>query len=389
MKLRRTRYQNGSLQQSPRKGGDPVWVYRYSERQPDGSSKRRAVTVGPVSHFPTLSAARKAAGHLRIAANEHDNVQQERKTLSHVIDRFITEEMSARKSTQDAYLLWLENYIRPKWGSIRMTEIRPLEVRAWLKGLCAPNGKPLSDKSKSHVHGLMRQMFGNAMLWEWFPFGENPMKLIRLTGSSKRRKHPTVLTLEQFNALLEKIPGEPFRSMVLLAVCTGMRKSELIALKWGDINFAIGELTIQRGIARGCVEGPKTRESEAKTPISPDLMAVLEAWRATSLFPAPEDWVFASPYFAGEKPRSANAVYEDHIRPAGNQLGLQVGWHTFRHTYRTLLDETGAPMSVQQKLMRHADIRTTMNVYGGAMPDSMRSAQGKVVEMVIPQRRKA
>jgi integrase len=56
-----------------------------------------------------------------------------------------------------------------------------------------------------------------------------------------------------------------------------------------------------------------------------------------------------------------------------------VGWHTFRHTYRLWLDETGAPLGVQQKLMRHADIRTTMNQYG----DSAMSAKRKVVEMVL------
>lgn len=58
-------------------------------------------------------------------------------------------------------------------------------------------------------------------------------------------------------------------------------------------------------------------------------------------------------------------------------------WHTFRHTYRSWLDETGAPMKVQQELMRHASIQTTMNVYGQAMPESKREANGKVVTMVL------
>jgi len=58
-------------------------------------------------------------------------------------------------------------------------------------------------------------------------------------------------------------------------------------------------------------------------------------------------------------------------------------WHTFRHTYRSWLDETGAPMKVQQELMRHASIQTTMNVYGQAMSSSKREANGKVVEMVL------
>ena len=61
----------------------------------------------------------------------------------------------------------------------------------------------------------------------------------------------------------------------------------------------------------------------------------------------------------------------------------EIGWHTFRHTYRSWLDETGAPMKVQQELMRHASIQTTMNVYGQAMPESKRAANGKVVTMVL------
>ena len=68
--------------------------------------------------------------------------------------------------------------------------------------------------------------------------------------------------------------------------------------------------------------------------------------------------------------------------PASMGLG-PTGWHTFRHTYRSWLDETGAPMKVQQELMRHASIQTTMNVYGQAMPASEREANGKVVEMVL------
>jgi integrase len=74
-------------------------------------------------------------------------------------------------------------------------------------------------------------------------------------------------------------------------------------------------------------------------------------------------------------------VHDARVMDAG-KLG-SIGWHTFRHTYRSWLDETGAPMKVQQELMRHASIQTTMNVYGQAMPESKRVANGKVVTMVL------
>jgi integrase len=76
----------------------------------------------------------------------------------------------------------------------------------------------------------------------------------------------------------------------------------------------------------------------------------------------------------------------DSVRNAGVAAGIgDIGWHTFRHSYRSWLDETGAPLSVQKELMRHASIQTTMNIYGKAMTDRKRQAHSKVVEMVLAQ----
>ena len=87
---------------------------------------------------------------------------------------------------------------------------------------------------------------------------------------------------------------------------------------------------------------------------------------------------------ATARPYHASPIQQDYIRQAGRKLGLgDIGWRTFRHTYRAWLDATGAPLGVQQKLMRHADIRTTMNVYGDALMDSKREANSKVVRMVL------
>ena len=63
-----------------------------------------------------------------------------------------------------------------------------------------------------------------------------------------------------------------------------------------------------------------------------------------------------------------------------------IGWHAMRHLYRSLLDDTGAPIGVQQKLMRHAQVATTMNTYGNAQMSSKRTANTKVVAMVLPVR---
>ena len=78
-------------------------------------------------------------------------------------------------------------------------------------------------------------------------------------------------------------------------------------------------------------------------------------------------------------------IQKNHIRKAGvaAEIDGDIGWHTFRHSYRSWLDDTGAPITVQKELMRHASIQTTMNIYGKAMTDSKRQAHSKVVEMVL------
>ncbi|MGC0771322.1 MAG: tyrosine-type recombinase/integrase, partial [Candidatus Acidiferrum sp.] len=70
---------------------------------------------------------------------------------------------------------------------------------------------------------------------------------------------------------------------------------------------------------------------------------------------------------------------------AGEKAGVgRLGWHSFRHTYSTLLNEYGTDIKVQQELLRHADIRTTMNIYTRAVPERLRKANRKVVRLLLP-----
>ncbi len=175
--------------------------------------------------------------------------------------------------------------------------------------------------------------------------------------------------------------------MVILDLATGLRCNELFALKWSDILWDELTLLVRRAIVNGVVSDVKTKYSNAGIPLDPALAEVLRRWLRITPFKSPGECVFASPFKAGRAPWYPWGVQQVHITPAGFRCGFgRIGWHTFRHTFRTLLDETGAPLKVQQELMRHADIRTTMNVYGKAMDKSKRKAHGKVVRLVLPSK---
>src|SRR5215472_4233414 len=142
---------------------------------------------------------------------------------------------------------------------------------------------------------------------------------------------------------------------------------------------------VRRAIVDGVVGDVKTKYSQSGLPLDPALAEILFFWKRASKFGEDSDWVFASPQKAGEQPLRPTSLLEKQIKPAAKraQLGEGIGWHTFRHTYSSMLRQLGVDVKVQQELLRHADIRTTMNVYTQAVSEQQRAAHSKVVRMVL------
>jgi integrase len=169
--------------------------------------------------------------------------------------------------------------------------------------------------------------------------------------------------------------------MALLCVCFGLRISECLALKWKDVDWLNGKLSIERGIVKQRVGDVKTIYSERKMSLDAVMLTILKTWKQTTQFSTNEDWMFASPSKLGRQPWSYDQVLRSFVSAAKDAGIGHLGTHTMRHTYRSWLDAVGTPIAVQQKLMRHADIRTTMNVYGDVVTNEMSQASGQVTRL--------
>jgi integrase len=235
----------------------------------------------------------------------------------------------------------------------------------------------------------MRVLFNCAMRWELIDVRDNPMRLVRVKDASKREREPRVLTVGEFHRLLDRLPDEPYRTMVITAMCLGLRVSELAGLQWGDFDWDGLKVTVQRAVVAGHVGRVKTKYSRKRMPLDPALAEVLLHWKRQSHFNRQGDWVFASPYQNGKLPYRPWGIQQRRIKAAGEHAGIGkgLGWHTFRHSYSTLLRHLRVDVKVQQDLLRHADIRTTLNVYTQGVPDDLREANSKVVRMVLPENR--
>jgi integrase len=291
-----------------------------------------------------------------------------------LISRYEQEEMPKRYSTQSGYQSYLDCHVKPRWSDTPIVGVKAMVVESWINDL------ELAPKTKGNIRGLMHVILDCAVRWELTD--KNPMELVRIKGGVQRLECPAVLTTEQFTSLLAEI-REPFRTMVLVAGCLGLRVSEIVGLQWSDFDEKNSTLLIQRGVVHGHVGEVKTESSRDLVPIDPQLAKALSEHRK-HCYPTAEGWLFANPKTG--RPYHQEEIQKRHITKAATAVGIteQVGWHTFRHSYRSWLDKGGASVGVQKELMRHASIQTTMNVYGkGAMTEGKRTANSNVVEMLI------
>src|SRR5580658_8734504 len=166
---------------------------------------------------------------------------------------------------------------------------------------------------------------------------------------------------------------------------TGLRVSELLALRWGDVDFENLELRVTRSIWHQVVGNCKTEASAKPVPMDSYMADDLLSWRRQSIYSSNDDYVFASETMRGKQPYWPDNLMKRHIRPVAKANGIhkKIGWHTFRHSFGTLLKANGEDVKTVQELLRHANSRITLDVYTQAVNSNKRAAQSKVVKMMV------
>lgn len=378
MNKQRQTYQQGCIQRKKRGRGPDVWILRYRE---EGMLK--SLTIGTVLEYRTKAEAQRSLTEVRADINNH----VEAVTFGQLCDRYVKEGIPERHTTASALRSMVQYRIRPYWYQERISDMakNPMAVEQWIKGLMTtPRRKdekprPLAPKTKGHTKAVFHRLFECAMRWQYLEIQRNPMSLIELHGSSKRTRKIVLVTTEQYQALLPLLPHH-CRVMVILAMCLGLRVSEILGLRWEDVDMEQATLEIRRSVVNGHIEDTKTLASEDELPLHADLVEVLREWQNAE--PPVKGWLFGN--IDTGKPYHADTMRQRHLNMAAAKIGLpKLGWHAFRHSYRARLSELGLPLEVQQKLMRHADITMTTKYGQNSMLNVTRPANAKIVEMVM------
>lgn len=364
---RAARHKTGSVVFDKRR---KTWNYLWCQE-----GKRRSRLIGTLQEYPTKGAAWRKALTFETETKPKAQVNTA-PLMTTLVEQYRVEKMPTRIDTRRSYDIWLRLHILPKWGDRVLTDVQARPVELWLDTL------ELAPKSKAHIRGMLSVLWDYAQWRGDIPTQRNPMQLVTIKGATKRQRKPRSLTVEEFNRFAEQLQ-EPFRTLALLCVCFGLRISECLALKWSDVDWLGSKLRVERGIVCQNVDDVKTAESHKLLTIDRELLAVLKAWKQTTQFSTNEDWMFASPAQIGRLPWSYDQIWRVYQKAAAAAGLAGFGTHALRHTFRSWLDAVGTTVAVQQKLMRHADVRTTMNVYGDVVTDEMSQAASKIAGLAL------
>jgi|tagenome__1003787_1003787.scaffolds.fasta_scaffold20931985_3 integrase len=385
------RFQRGSLRTESRKEGN-TWVLRYFvTRELDGRRVEHTLPIGLVRDLPSKSVAWAEVERQHLSQQLNNSSFQGRATFANLAEHYMYNELSSladtiapkARSTIYVYRHILNDYLIPRWGKRAPLAIEPLEIEKWLQSLHSERG--LSNPTLDKTRRVMSLVYKHAQRHGLIPRNEesNPLRFVRCKTTSDYEA--IILTPEQAFTVLIGLPL-PERTLTLLAAGTGLRISECLGLQWQDVDFANQRINVRRTWVHGYVGEPKTKSSKAPVPLHPLLAESVKVWQLESPYSQPSDWMFPSLKLRGKKPRCANMLVRDYLRPAAVRAGVlgedssfRFGYHNLRHSLASFLVRTKTDPKTVQNLLRHANVKTTLQLYAHSMTEDRLTAQGQAL----------
>jgi len=294
------------------------------------------------------------------------------------------------KPVRDCYESMINVHLDPTFGAGSLADL----TRSSLQGYFANRAGGVEYPTLLKIRDALSSILRSAVDAEFLE--KNPLDGLKLPKDKRPRRAKPVLTPRQFYQLLELMP-EPYATMVCVCVWAGLRASEVIGLRWRDIQP--DAIAISERYCRGDWDAPKTEASAAPIAVEPELIARIErlksleisvrAGRAVRKFrlvklSGPDDLVFQS--VKDGKPMRDSNVLRRFIKPAARQLGIGFcNWQTLRRSCATWMVQSGGDVKSVQGQMRHTRASTTLDIYSQIVPAGQRRASNRLSAFVKEQ----
>ena len=353
-----------------------TWSYVVRERDP-GTGKTRPRWVGG---FATRKAARDARDAARHQVSRGTYVAPQALTVGEYLDQWLSaHSVAVKPSTAQSYRAISSRYITPALGRERLQSLSPSRLSKFVKELHEHGGKggrPLSARTVQYVTAVLRRAMQDAVLDRVLEV--NPVVGTKLPRTVKP-KH-TTWTGAQLHGFLQGLGAEDrWAPLWVLAAATGMRRGELLALRWDEVDLDARVVHVDRSVTQVRQERvyvtPKNHERRDVT-LDARTVAALRAWRkaqaAERLAWGPADVDADGLVFTWQDGRP---VLPDYVTKAFAALTAKTEGvprlvlHQLRHSHASILLRDGVPVHVVAKRLGHKDPSVTLNVYADAIPD--------------------
>jgi integrase len=369
------------------------WYLRYWEdvfADGESSRKRKRHKLAPAT-LPEREAKKMAAEFLRPMNQGLAPIGSATKFEDYTETIYKTTLLPLMaKSTRERYAGVIKNYLQPAFGSKSLRDLTPLTLQQFFSHMA---GSELSYESRDKIRDVMSSILASAVTYGLLV--KNPAEGVRLARGKKGNRIKPYIDPLKFSALLTLMP-EPYATMVFVAVYTGLRASEVIGLKWGNVHP--DAIAVTERCCRGDWGEPKSEASNATIPVNPSVIdrihrlktitVEIKAGTAIRRYPAvkasgPDDLVFAS--VVKGVPMRDNNILSRFIKPAARKVGMGwVNWQVLRRSHATWLKVAGADVKDAQAQMRHSRVTTTLEIYQQFVPESQRRVVNKLSELAVP-----
>ena len=286
-----------------------------------------------------------------------------------------------RQTTQECYENRIYNHIIPEIGKIPLCKLTQNDLQQFYarlkKGgrrrLTEFYGEDLSDRMVRSCHTTCRTALEKAVTEGLITV--NPAIGCRLPP--KKAKEMQVLTQDEIRRFLIQANEEGYYEFFLLELTTGMRRGEILGLKWRDLNLETGELNIKRQLTTKGISVPKTKSSIRTVLLPPDMLDLLREMKKTAKY----DWIFPSPVKEGE-PRNPTAITKRFRIMLERAHCKHVRFHDLRHTFATMALENGMDVKTLSAMIGHVSSETTLNIYSH-VTDTMRAQAAVKIDREI------
>jgi integrase len=371
----RQSYQQGHISGPHDTRGGKAFRIRYRVRTSAGKWKQRSEMLYG------LSGKKEARSVLDIRIRESSTATSELSelTLRSFVEGYwkpYLDRKSLKPSTRKNYDSVLENHILPALGDHRITDICPMHIEQLVQ---AKSKAGLSGKTVRNLVLLLQGIYSLAV--------DNDLVVKSPIRKSHkpicRRKEKPIWSPETIAAILSEAP-QPYRALFYCVALTGVRQGELLGLQWKHVNLTTHKLRIEQSLWHGQLVAPKTTGSVRTICLGNVLAEVLAAHFQQTAHKAPEDFVFCT---KEGSPLHPDLVRKDVLYPILDRLRIartpgESGFHTFRHSAASILNERTGNLKLAQKLLGHSNISTTADVYTHISEESEREAALTVEEAI-------